>query len=134
MTEMIGTIGAGATPAAGEKATEEKATGTARPEDPARVLETARQFESLLIAQLMKSIREDSGGWLGSGADQASEAAIGLAEEQFAQALSHQGGLGLASLVVSGLNRESGRIAPAVERANDGAGPPAAKKAQKLHP
>ena len=129
MTEMTGTMAAGATPAAGEKA-----TGAGRREDPARVLETARQFESLLIAQLMKSIREGSEGWLGSGADQASEAAIGLAEEQFAQALAHQGGLGLASLVESGLERGSGQIAPEVRKPNGAAGPPAFTKAQKLHP
>lgn len=74
--------------------------------DPAKVRDAARQFESLLLAQLLKGMRgADSAGWLGGGEDQAGAIATELAEEQFAQALSAQGGLGLSSLIVSGLSR-----------------------------
>ncbi|MGH9626914.1 MAG: hypothetical protein ACRD7E_00905 [Bryobacteraceae bacterium] len=73
----------------------------------ARTIESARQFEALLIAQMMKSMREaGSGSWLGSGEDKTAESAMALAEEQFAQALAAQGGLGLASLIVQGLEAE----------------------------
>jgi Rod binding domain-containing protein len=77
------------------------------PEDAKRIADAARQFESLLIAQLLKSMRESGGGWLGTGDDQAGAQAMELAEEQMARALAQQGGLGLAQLVVAGLKRES---------------------------
>ena len=63
----------------------------------------ARQFEALLIAQMLKSARETSSGWLGTGEDQAAEPAMALAEEHFAQALSASGGLGLARLIEKNL-------------------------------
>jgi flagellar protein FlgJ len=77
--------------------------------DPAKVRDAASQFESLLIGQLMKSMRESSTGWLSDGdEDQAGSTATDMAEEQFASALARQGGLGLARMVVSGLEK-SGR-------------------------
>ena len=74
---------------------------------PARVRETARQFESVLMGLLLKSMREASGaeGWLGTGEDQSLSNIAELAEQQVAQALSASGGLGLAKLVEAGLNR-----------------------------
>ncbi len=75
-------------------------------DDPAKVQDAARQFESLLLAQILKSMREaGSGGWLGGGEDQAALPAMELAEEQFAQTLSAQGGLGLAKMIADGLTR-----------------------------
>ena len=75
-------------------------------EHPGRVREAAEQFEALLVAQMLRGVREaDSSGWLGTGDDEASESAVGLAEEQFARALSRSGGLGLTDLIVSGLDR-----------------------------
>jgi flagellar protein FlgJ len=76
--------------------------------DPARVRDAAYQFESLLIGQLMKSMRESSTGWLSDGEDQAGATATDMAEEQFAQALARRGGLGLARMVVSGLEKNPG--------------------------
>jgi Rod binding domain-containing protein len=95
---------------AGSPASPSSATkSSSKKDDPARVTHAAQEFESLLIAQLLKSMREsDSGGWLGTGSDQAGAHAMELAEEQLAQALAHQGGLGLAKLVVSGLKRAEG--------------------------
>jgi len=75
--------------------------------DPTRVRDAACQFESLLIGQLLKSAR-DSSGWLSDGeADQAGSTATEMAEEHFAKALARQGGLGLARMVVSGLEKDS---------------------------
>lgn len=71
--------------------------------DPVNADDAARQFEALLLAQMLRSIRESSGGWLGSGGDSAGNAATELAEQQFARLLADQGGLGLAHLIGVGL-------------------------------
>jgi Rod binding domain-containing protein len=77
--------------------------------DPAKIANAAKQFESLLIAQILKSMHEDgSAGWMGEGEDdQSADSAMELAEEQFAQALATRGGLGLSRLIVQGLTTES---------------------------
>jgi Rod binding domain-containing protein len=73
---------------------------------PAQLLDAARQFESLLLSEMLKSVREASGsGWLGTGDDAAGDSAMALAQEQFAQALAQNGGLGLSKLIVGGLER-----------------------------
>jgi Rod binding domain-containing protein len=53
---------------------------------PSKLADAARQFESLLIGEMLKSARE-------------SQSAMGLAETQFAQAISSQGGFGLAKTI-----------------------------------
>jgi Rod binding domain-containing protein len=63
----------------------------------------AGQFESLLIAQMLKAMRESESGWLGTGEDSASDSAMAMAEEHFASAISAAGGLGLAKIVNTGL-------------------------------
>ena len=92
-----------------------RAAGQGREESSSKIKDSAKQFESLLIGQLMRSAREANGtGWLGTGEDQAGESAMELAEEQMAMALAQQGGLGLANMIVKGLERtESQGIAPA---------------------
>ncbi len=68
--------------------------------------DAAAQFESLLIAQLLKDMRESgSGGWLGTGEDQAGATMMEVAEEHLSRVLASQGGLGLANLVVEGLKQ-----------------------------
>ena len=76
--------------------------------DPARVKDAACQFEALLIGQLMKSMRDSSSGWLDDGDDQAGATATDMAEEQFAKSLASHGGLGLARMVVCGLEKSNG--------------------------
>lgn len=72
--------------------------------DPAKIENAAKQFESLLMAQILKSMHEDgSGGWMGTGDDASADSSMELAEEQFAQALSSRGGLGLSRIIVQGL-------------------------------
>lgn len=70
---------------------------------PKSVAEVARQFEALMIAQLLKEARGDEGGWLGGGEDSGSATAAALAEEQFAQALASNGGLGLSAQITASL-------------------------------
>ena len=96
MVDKIGTAASPPVPSTGAR------------NDPARVRDAACQFESLLIGQLMKSMRESSSGWLSDGDDQAGATATDMAEEQFAKSLARQGGLGLARMVVSGLEKKTG--------------------------
>ena len=77
---------------------------------PAKIENAAKQFEALLMGQILKSMHEEgSNGWLGGGDDQSGESAMQLAEEQFAQALSSRGGLGLAKVITQGLSAQSKR-------------------------
>jgi Rod binding domain-containing protein len=74
--------------------------------DPALLKRTgaAKDFEALLLTEMLKSVREESGGWLASGEDEADNPAAGLGEEELANALAEAGGLGIASLINEGLN------------------------------
>ena len=72
-------------------------------DDPAKVKDAARQFEALLIGQMLKSMRDSEGGWMGTDEDDASSSAMEYAQEMFAQSLAASGGLGLANLVAKGL-------------------------------
>jgi len=81
--------------------------GPGRKDDPSKVLHAAQQFESLLIAQILKTAHGDSEGWLGTGDDQAGSSAMAIAEEQLAQALSSHGGLGLSRLIEKGLTKST---------------------------
>ena len=76
-------------------------------DDPAKVRDAAKQFEALLIGQMMKSMHDSEGGWLGTGDDQSSSPAMEYGQEIFAQAMAASGGLGLAELVANGLQRAS---------------------------
>jgi Rod binding domain-containing protein len=91
---MIDAIGA--VPAAGAKAQD----------TPAKIKESATQFESLLIAQLLKSMRQSGGGWLGTDEDEAGGMMLDIAQEHLSQMLAAQGGLGLANLVSQGLQAQ----------------------------
>ncbi len=75
-------------------------------DDPAKVHDAAEQFEALLIGQILRSVRENGGGWLGSGNDSSSDCATEYAEQQFASSLAKQGGLGLAELISQGLRSD----------------------------
>lgn len=67
----------------------------------------AVQFESLMMGQLLKCMREaGQGGWMGTGDDEAGSTMMEIAEEHLGQALAAQGGLGIAKLVAQGLDRE----------------------------
>jgi Rod binding domain-containing protein len=79
--------------------------GTGDPK-PKNVTQAAEQFESLLMAQMLKgSHDETSGGWLGTGDDQAGSSMSELAEEHLAQSMVAGGGLGLTRLIAAGLKR-----------------------------
>jgi Rod binding domain-containing protein len=89
---------------AGPHPTRENGAGSpAKRDDPAKIYDAAKQFEALLITQILRSARQAGEGWLGSGGDSSSDCASGFAEEQFAAAMAKGGGLGLANIIAAGL-------------------------------
>ncbi len=65
----------------------------------------AKDFEALLLSQMMHSMRESAGDCFGAGQDQAMDAAMGIAEEQFGRALAAGGGIGLTKMVARSLSK-----------------------------
>jgi Rod binding domain-containing protein len=95
-------------------------TTTSKPASDVRLQKAAKDFEALVLAQMLKSMREAAGGgWMGSGSDSAGSQAMSLAEEQFAAALAARGGLGLVNVVVKGMGSAATR-AQASSGANEG--------------
>ena len=75
---------------------------------PDMLKKVAAEFESLLLTQILKSMRESSsGGWLGEGEEKGDSVMVEFAEQEFARAMASQGGLGLSDLVRLGLNQAS---------------------------
>jgi Rod binding domain-containing protein len=60
----------------------------------------AKQFEALMIAQMLRTAREET-----EDGDSSSSTMLDMADQQFSQVLANNGGLGLAQLVVKGLNQ-----------------------------
>lgn len=71
----------------------------------------AKDFEALLIGQMLRSVREEGSGWLDTGEDQASSAAFGLGEEELARALTSRGGFGLSHVIERGLQKQESAAA-----------------------
>lgn len=68
----------------------------------------ARDFEALLVAELLKAARASgAAAWTG-GEDAAADSALGMAEQEFARAIA-AGGLGLARIIVEGLESATTR-------------------------
>src|SRR5690242_6366995 len=81
--------------------------GDSRSADRAKLKDAAGKFEAMLIAQMLKSARKtDSGGWSGES-DQAASSMMDMAEQQLADMLGAQGGLGIAQMVVTQLGPKS---------------------------
>ncbi len=78
---------------------------------PEKIGKAAKDFESLLIAQMLKSARESGGGITGDAdeQDETNSTLMELGEQQLAQALSNSGGLGIAKMVVAGLTNHANR-------------------------
>lgn len=73
-----------------------------------KAVSAAKDFEALLIGQMLRSVREEDSGWLGTGDDEAGSAASSLGEEQLAKAMAAGGGLGLSKVIAAGLAAKSG--------------------------
>ena len=62
-----------------------------------QAFQMARQFEGLLIEEVLKAARSAGGGWLGEDADETSESVAQMGEQFLAQSLAAGGGVGLAA-------------------------------------
>ena len=80
-----------------------QAVGSQPPDSPEKIQDAARQFEALLLTQILKGMRAGESG-LGDSSAQG-DAVFELAEQEFAKALAASGGLGLARLIADGLTR-----------------------------
>jgi Rod binding domain-containing protein len=60
----------------------------------------AKQFEALMIAQMLRTARENT-----EGGDSSSSTMQDVADQQFSQVLANNGGLGLAQMIVKGINQ-----------------------------
>jgi len=78
------------------------AGNTRQPDSPERIHDAAQQFEALLLGQILRTMRDSGGGFMGEK-DSASDCALEFAEQQFATVMARSGGLGLATLIVQGL-------------------------------
>jgi Rod binding domain-containing protein len=73
---------------------------------PSRIGDAATQFESLLIGEMLRSARESSADD-GDESNIEKQTMLDVADQQFAQVLAKNGGIGIAKVIVQGLNKES---------------------------
>jgi Rod binding domain-containing protein len=79
----------------------------AQPGTGQRIESAAREFEALLITRMLQDARS-SGSFAGLGGEESSQDSVmEYAEQQLGDALASAGGLGLATLVQSGLEQKS---------------------------
>ncbi len=74
-------------------------------DSPTRIGHAARDFEALLIGQMLKSARE--AGESDEEEKDPNSTMIDFGEQQFAQALASSGGFGIAKMVVAGLTKHA---------------------------
>lgn len=77
--------------------------GQAKPKNAA---EAAKQFEALMIAQMLRTAHESSGGSLDEDNSSSADTMFDVAGQQFAQVLANNGGLGLARMITQGLEKK----------------------------
>jgi len=70
---------------------------------PRNAAEAAKQFEALMIGQMLRTAHESSSGSLDGGNAASSDTMYDVAAQQFAQVLAANGGLGLAKMILKGL-------------------------------
>jgi Rod binding domain-containing protein len=70
---------------------------------PKNAAQAAKQFEALMIAQMLRTAHESSSGSLDADSDSSADTMFDVAGQQFAQILANNGGLGLAKTVLQGL-------------------------------
>lgn len=94
----------------------------ARADDPKAIEAAAKQFESLFLNQLLKSMREAQKGD-GQGLFDSNESRMytGLLDEQLANRIANGRGIGMADMVIAQIDR-SRAIAKAAEQAAAAAG------------
>jgi len=79
-------------------------TSGSAPKNTAKITEAAKQFEALLIGQILRQAHSSDGGWLGSD-DSSGSCATDFAEEQLANTIAQDGGFGLAKMIAKNLEK-----------------------------
>ena len=79
------------------------ATNRAPQDNPEKIRKAAVDFEALMIEQILKSARE-AGGAADDEEDETNSTVRELGEQQMAQLLARNGGLGIAKILIAGLN------------------------------
>jgi Rod binding domain-containing protein len=74
--------------------------GTAGSAKPKKVEDAAKQFEALMIAQMLRTARESN-----EDEDPTASTMLDVADQHFSEVLANNGGFGLAKLIVKGLNQ-----------------------------
>jgi flagellar protein FlgJ len=81
-------------------------TGAAAESTPPKIKDAAKQFEAMLIAQMLSSARESgTSGWGGDSSDKSGDTMMEMAEQQLSKVLASGGGLGLATMITKGLSK-----------------------------
>jgi hypothetical protein len=103
--------------AAAQEESQAQAAAAARPSvvDQAvtdkKTADAAKQFESLVVAEMLKSARESSdGSFFGNGESSSGVTPIEFAEQALAQTIGENGGLGLSKLLLEGLAKQAAAL------------------------
>jgi len=75
---------------------------TATQAKPTKAEDAAKQFEALLIGQMLRSAREASAG---DDDDSTKSTMLDIADQQFSKLLANNGGMGLSRMIVKGLKQ-----------------------------
>lgn len=82
------------------------ADGGPRSGESEQVKKAAEEFEGLLLAQMLQSVRESAlSGWQET-TDQSGAVALEMAESQMAKMMASSGGLGIARTLTSSLTKD----------------------------
>lgn len=76
----------------------------------AKISQAAKDFEGVLLTQMLRSARQAGGGsFTGDGDDEneANSTLVEFGEQQMAQALASSGALGIGKIVVAGLEKNA---------------------------
>ena len=75
---------------------------------PEKMRHAAKEFEGLLLGEMLKSARQSTSSLTGNDDDEdANSTVLEMGEQQFAQALAASGGLGIAKMVIAGLSKHA---------------------------
>ena len=89
------------------------------PKDPKNIHRVAQEFESLLISQLLKSMKQGALGDEGGGSN---DSVMQYAQESMARVLSQNGGIGMASVVERAMTQKDSE--PALSTAESSSAKP----------
>ena len=110
----------------------------ANKDTPEKISGVAKQFEALMVGQILKSARESSGGgWLSdedSQNDPTGSMVMELAEQGFSQAIAARGGLGIAKMVTANIERGADRAAGETKTPSSDSEVPAPEAAKNTKP